>query len=100
MGENSSSLFQHTQQCCCSLHPVVILLAFHNTQHCCLADLGILRSTLRLGMVTITGELGRGARDGGVGANPGVTPAGGSECALTVGLGGLPEPGQRDEHGP
>ena len=39
-------------------------------------------------------------RDGGVGANPGVTPAGGSEGALTVGLGGLPEPGQRDEHGP
>ena len=48
-------------------------------------------------MVAITGELGR---DGGVGANPGVTPAGGSEGALTVGLGGLPEPGQRDEHGP
>ena len=46
-------------------------------------------------MVAITGELGRDARVGGVGANPGVTPAGGSEGALTVGLGGLPEPGQR-----
>ena len=94
MGENSSSLFQHS---------TVLLLTTSSSslvsfsQHCCLADLGILRSTLPLGMVAITGEL---ARDGGVGANPGVTPAGGSEGALTVGLGGLPEPGQRDEHGP
>jgi hypothetical protein len=37
-------------------------------QHCCLADLGIRRNTLPLGIVAIDGE---GGREGGDGATPG-----------------------------
>ena len=69
-------------------------------QHCCLADRGIRRSTLPLGIVATGGEAGDdGVDDDDVGS-AGEILAGGDGDILAGGLGGLPEPGHLADNGP
>ena len=71
-------------------------------QHCCLADLGIRRSTLPLGIVANGGEVGGdgdGDDDDG-GAGEILAGRNGDTLAGAGGLGGLPEPGHLADNGP
>ena len=70
-------------------------------QHCCLADLGIRRSTLPLGIVATGGEAGDdGVDDDDDDGGAGEILAGGDGNTLAGGLGGLPEPGHLADNGP
>ena len=69
-------------------------------QHCCLADLGIRRSTLPLGIVANDGEAGGDGDGDDDDDGAGEILAGGDEDTLAGGLGGLPEPGHLADNGP
>ena len=103
LGAKRKSLFHDATE----LHRTISSRIAANLElHCCLADLGIRRNTLMLGMVARAGV--------GDGETEGVTPRGdgngtGNSCVsfkddpargCRGGRGGLPEPGHRAVNGP